>query len=129
MLDNYDDKIGSLKISDDVIAKYTMKATLSTPGISSLSGGLTGTITKNFLGKDPTLNGIKVVASDEGFIIDIFVKVKYGVKISQVAWDVQENVKKEVEAMTESVVKAVNIHVQGVSFGEEDDEDTEEEHD
>ena len=42
-------------------------------------------------------------------------------KIPEVAWDIQENVKKEVEAMTEAVVKAVNIHVQGVHFTDEED--------
>ena len=58
--------------------------------------------------------GIKISQSDEGITIDIYVIVEYGVKIPAVAWDIQENVKKEVEDITDFPVKAVNIHVQGV---------------
>lgn len=116
-----EEKLGTLKISDDVIAVCTMNATLKTEGIAALSGGLTDSLSKNILGKEPLYKGIKVSQTEEGIVIDIYVIVKYGVKIPQVAWDVQENVKKEVELMTDSATKAVNIHVQGVHFLDEED--------
>lgn len=116
-----EEKLGTLKISDEVIAVCTMNATLKTKGISALSGGLGDSFTKNILGKEPLYKGIKVAQTEEGIIIDINVIVKYGVKIPQVAWDVQENVKKEVELMTDAATKAVNIHVQGVHFLDEED--------
>ncbi|WP_027398577.1 Asp23/Gls24 family envelope stress response protein [Anaerovorax odorimutans] len=116
-----EEKLGTLKISDEVIALCTMNATLKTEGISALSGGIGGSFSKNILGKDPLYKGIKVSQAEDGIIIDIHVIVTYGFKIPQVAWDVQENVKKEVELMTDADVKAVNIHVQGVHFLEEED--------
>lgn len=116
-----DDKMGTLKISDEVIARYVIKATLSTNGISALSGGLTDSLSKNILGKELPFKGVKIAQTEEGITIDIYVVVSYGFKIPQIAWDVQEGVKKEVELMTESTVKAVNIHVQGVSFSNEED--------
>ncbi len=116
-----EEKLGTLKISDDVIAICTMNATTKTKGVAGLSAAFSDNITKNIFGKDPLHKGIKVNQSDEGIIIDINIIVNYGVKIPEVAWDIQENVKREVEAMTEAVVKAVNIHVQGVHFTDEED--------
>lgn len=116
-----EEKIGILKISDDVIAVCAMNATIRTPGVADLSGGFSDNFSKNILGKEPLYRGIKIAQGDEGIVIDIYVIVVYGVKIPAVAWDIQENVKKEVEMMTDAVVKAVNIHVQGVHFPDEED--------
>lgn len=116
-------KIGTLKISDEVIAVCAVNATLKTKGVAELSGGLTNAISKNLLGKESMSKGIKVSQSEAGVSLDIFVIVEYDVKIPAVAWDIQENVKKEVEAMTEIPVKAVNIHVQGVFIPQEEDSD------
>ena len=41
--------------------------------------------------------------------------VDFGVKIPQVAWEIQNAVKSSVRDMTKIVPNAVNIHVQGVS--------------
>lgn len=111
-----EEKLGSVRISEDVFVMSVMNATLSTPGVSRLSGGLTDTITKNFLGKEPLKKGIKFSKEDEEIVIDIYVLVKYGVKIPEVAWNIQKNVKKEFSNITEIKVKAINIHVQGVDF-------------
>lgn len=116
-----DEKLGALKISDDVIAICTMNAAMKTVGVARLSSGFSENISKNIFGKEPLYRGIKVSQSEEGIVIDINVIVDYGVKIPEVAWDIQKNVKIEVEHMTETAVKAVNIHVQGVHFIDEED--------
>jgi Uncharacterized protein conserved in bacteria len=116
-----EDKLGTLKISDDVIAVCTTNAVLKTKGVAGLSGGFSDNFPKNILGKEPLYKGIKVSQNDDGISIDVFIIVEYGVKIPEVAWNIQENVKKEVEHITESTVKAVNIHVQGVHFTDEED--------
>lgn len=116
-----DEKLGSVKISEDVFVMCVMNAALSTPGVAGLSGGLTDTITKNFLGKEPLKKGIKFSKEDEEIVIDIYVIVKYGVKIPEVAWNIQKNVKKEISNVTETKVKAINIHVQGVECSEQEE--------
>ena len=105
-----------LKISDEVIAVCAVNATLKTEGVSGLAGGLSNALSKNFLGKELTSKGVKVSQTDDGVQIDVHIIVKYQVKIPAVAWDIQENVKKEVQSMTELPVTAVNIHVQGVEI-------------
>ena len=116
-----DEKLGILKISDDVIAVCTMNAALKTKGVAGLSGGFSDSFSINILGKEPLYKGVKVNQSEDGIGIDVYIIVEYGVKIPEVAWNIQENVKKEVEHMTEVSVKAVNIHVQGVHFPDEED--------
>ncbi|MFA5634346.1 MAG: Asp23/Gls24 family envelope stress response protein [Anaerovoracaceae bacterium] len=115
-----EEKLGVVKISDEVIAVCVLNSTLKTEGVYGLSGGLTDSLSKNLLGKDPLYKGIKVNQSDDGVVIDISIIVKYGIKIPEVAWDIQENVKKEVEDIIEITVNAVNIHVTGVHFNEQE---------
>lgn len=110
----------NIKISDEVIAVCAVNATLKTEGVADLTGGLPNTLSRNLLGKELTSKGVKVIRSDDGVEIDIHITVKYNVKIPAVAWDIQENVKNEVQSMTELTVKAVNIHVQGVEIPSEE---------
>lgn len=125
MSSDYDEKSGIVKIADEVIAICAVNATLRTPGVADFSPVFSDSFPKSFFGKDPQYKGLKVSQHDDGIAVDIFVVVDYGVKIPAVAWDIQENVKNEIEEMTDAPVKAVNIHVQGVRMkdgGESADE-------
>ncbi|QAT42841.1 Asp23/Gls24 family envelope stress response protein [Aminipila luticellarii] len=115
-----EEKLGAVKISEDVIAICVINSALATKGVAGLSGGLTDTISKNILGKEPLKKGIKISKEDDEINIDIYVIVHYGVKIPEVAWNIQKNVKKEVENMVDIPIKAINIHVQGVHFAEQE---------
>lgn len=110
-----DEAYGSIKISDEVLASTAALAAISVEGVADLSGGITESIS-NIIGKNNPSKGIKVNTNEENVFIDIYIIVKYGVKIPEVAWNVQEKVKKEVENTTGIIIKAVNIHVQGVEF-------------
>lgn len=121
-----EEKLGAVKISDDVIAICVINAALTTKGVAGLSGGLTDTISRNLLGKEPLKKGIKLSKEDDVIVIDIYVIVDYGVKIPEVAWNIQKNVKKEVESMVDIPIKTINIHVQGVHFAEQKEQETQE---
>ncbi len=49
-----------------------------------------------------------------GLAIDLFVIVQYGMRISEVAHNLQETVKFEVERAVNVAVVEVNVNVQGV---------------
>ncbi len=126
MIDNFepihDEDLGSVKISDEVMAICAINATLRTEGVAELAGGMSDAIAQSILGKESLSKGVKVSQNDDGIIFDVYVIVEYGVKIPTVAWDIQSNVKKEVETMTEREVLGVNIHVQGVEEESEENE-------
>ena len=59
--------------------------------------------------------GIKVEKTENTAKIDVNVIVEYGTRIPDVAFEVQNRVKKAVESMTGLNVEEVNVHVQGVN--------------
>ena len=117
---------GAVKISDEVIAVCAVNAALKTEGVAGLAGGISNTLSKNFLGKELLSKGVKVSQSDGTAQIDVFIKVRYHARIPAVAWDIQENVKNEIKTMTDIDVTAVNIHVQGVEIPSEEPETNDE---
>ena len=53
-----------------------------------------------------------------GVIIDISVEVKFGFNIPDVAFDIQETIKHNIEAMSKYKVSSVNVHFEDVKFEE-----------
>lgn len=112
------DSSGSqVNISDEVIAAIAGTAALQVQGVSGVSGSIVGSL-GGFLGRRNLSKGVRVSSGERDVVLDLYVSVKYGARIPEVAFKVQEGVKKAVEGMTELRVAQVNIHVQGVSFGE-----------
>lgn len=107
-----------IKISDEVVAIIAGIAASDVPGVAGMSGGLVGGISE-ILGKKNFSKGIKVDVGEKDATIEIFIIVDYGVRIPDVAWEIQNKVKKSVEDMTGLMVKKVNIHVQGVKVEKE----------
>lgn len=98
-----DDRLGAVKISEDIIAETALNSSKEIEGFHS------------FVRK-----GIRISHNEDGMIMDLYIKVNYGVKIPDIAWNLQEKVKKDIENLIEHKVKKVNIHVQGVHFAQED---------
>ncbi|HZK72064.1 MAG TPA: Asp23/Gls24 family envelope stress response protein [Clostridia bacterium] len=113
-----DELLNKEKLPDDVIAICAMNAVLKTEGVFDLASGFTESLSKNILGRDTLTKGIKVSQEKDGIIIDVHVNVKYNTKIPNVAWEIQENVKSNVEDLTNLPILQVNIHIQGVGFEE-----------
>lgn len=107
-------KVNIDRISEEVVSLAAMKAALSVPGVYGLCDTLTGNLTRIIGAKDNDLIGVKVSGEKEKLTIDLYVIVRFGVKIPQLAWDIQSTVKETVEDLTHLHVKEVNIHIQGV---------------
>lgn len=67
-------------------------------------------------------SGVKVEVGEKETAVDLFIIVEFGVRIPDIAYRVQENVKQAIENMTGLSVVEVNVHVQGVSFPEGQEE-------
>ncbi|MCX7615099.1 MAG: Asp23/Gls24 family envelope stress response protein [Clostridiales bacterium] len=109
---------GSVRISEDVVASIAALAASEVKGVSSLSSGL-GSDIAELLGKKNLSKGVKIQFLGDDVSIDIFILVKYGFVICDVASKVQENVIAAVESMTGLKVSAANIHVTGIYFERE----------
>ncbi|MDK2878469.1 MAG: hypothetical protein PWR06_1185 [Thermoanaerobacteraceae bacterium] len=115
-IENTNDK-GSIKIADEVVGIIAGLAATEVEGVAGMSGGIVGGIAE-ILGRKNLSKGVKVEVGEKEAAVDLYIIVNYGVRIPEVAWNVQENVKKAIENMTGLSVIEVNIHVQGVNFGQ-----------
>lgn len=103
------------KISEEVIAALAGIAAAKVEGVAGLSAGLVGDLSVA-LGRRSPARGVKVDVGEKEVVLDLYLVVRYGVRIPEVAYRVQEEVKGTVEEMTGLPVGQVNIHVQGVVF-------------
>ncbi len=115
-----DNSLGSIRIADEVVSIIAGLAATEVEGIAGMSGGIAGGIAE-MLGRKNFAKGVKVEVGEKEAAVDLYIIVKYGVRIPDVALAAQENVKQAIENMTGLSVVEVNIHVQGVGFPDEED--------
>jgi Uncharacterized protein conserved in bacteria len=119
---------GQIDISTEVIAKIVGGAALKCYGI-------VGMASKNqlkdgfaeLLKKENFSRGVIVDFDDEdNLLIDMYIIVSYGTRISEVAYQVQNKVKETLDETLGIEAAAINIFVQGVRLtGTEETEDIE----
>ncbi|MCY6959965.1 Asp23/Gls24 family envelope stress response protein [Clostridium brassicae] len=119
-------EMGIVKISDEVVEVIAGLAASEIDGIEGMSATLVGGITQMLSGKKNASKGVKVSVGEESATIDLYVVVRYGVKIHEVAQKVQQNVKKSVESMTGLNVSMVNVYIQDVVLPKANDSNKEE---
>lgn len=107
-----------IKISSDVVAVIAGVAVGEVQGVFAMSGGFAGGISEVLSGKKNFSKGIKVDITEKEAKIDVNIIVEYGIRIPDVAFQIQTKVKKEVEKMTGLNVTAINVNVQGVNTKE-----------
>lgn len=116
VLDGSQEHEGSIRISEDVIVELARKTIQGIPHIQAVNGrfGAFG------LGRKAG-DGIRISVENgalPSISVDAYILVKYGQRIPDLAWDVQEKVKSNLERYTGYAVKAVNINVQGIYIEE-----------
>ena len=121
---NKETKLGTIRIADDVVSIIAGLAATEIEGIAGMSAGLVGGIAE-ILGRKNFAKGVKVEVGEREAAVDLYIIVKYGVRIPDIALAAQENVKQAIETMTGLSVVEVNIHVQGVGFPEEETQEEE----
>jgi uncharacterized alkaline shock family protein YloU len=117
MTDN-EEYLGKLEVTNEVIAIIAGLAAVEVEGVYSMSGGITGGIA-DALGIRNLSKGIKAETRDNKVYVDIHIIADFGARIPEVAWNIQENVKKNIEKMTGMRVMEANIHVQGINIPRE----------
>ncbi|MBQ2699853.1 MAG: Asp23/Gls24 family envelope stress response protein [Clostridia bacterium] len=108
---------GTITYANEVIAIIAGVAANEVEGIAGMctAGGIS-----DILGRNRNITkGVKVEIGTEEASVDLYVIIEYGTPIQKAASDCQENVRKAIETMTGLHVVRVDVHVQGVSFEQE----------
>ncbi|MBO5076476.1 MAG: Asp23/Gls24 family envelope stress response protein [Clostridia bacterium] len=108
-------------VTDEALAVIAGMAAMEVNGVAGMSSGFTGGLAE-VLGKTNLSKGVKVVSREGVTTVDIYVIIRYGFRIPEVAFDIQEHVKSNIENQAGVLVDSVNIHVQGVDFSEAKEE-------
>ena len=110
---------GSINISEEVIAAIAVGAVREVEGVSGMMTNLGGSVTDLVTNKKNAQKGAKGVKIDmtgTTLTLDLYLTVKYGFAIPEVAENAQKAVSSSVEAMTGCAVGTVNVHVGGVTL-------------
>lgn len=124
-VESEEETIGNIKISVEVVSKIAVIAASEIDGVSCMHKTFVSKMAEKFGGDKASSQGVKVDITENTASIDLYLVVDYGVKIPELAWNVQERVKESVENMTGLEVTAVNIHIEGISFDNDDAETVE----
>ena len=112
----HEDDKGSINISVDVLATIAAAAALEIEGVAGLSSNI-GTEIAELLGakKNPG-KGVKITSEGEEIIADVYVMVRLGFSVNEVAAKVQDAVKAAIESMAGFAVCTVNVNICGVAL-------------
>ena len=102
---------GNIKISEEVIVRISAISAREVEGVAGLGTSLGW---GDFLGKKLPAKGVKVEMTEDATIIEVHITVKFGVKINEVCYKLQETVKNAVEEFAGIENATVNVFVDGI---------------
>jgi uncharacterized alkaline shock family protein YloU len=114
---NMPKETGSLNISEAVIEKIAQLVVDDVDGVYSMASS--PTYMKDLVFRSQRNKPIRIKLNSGVAEIDLYLIVKNGYKIKDVAESVQKYVKETVQNMTSIAVSKVNVYVQGVQVDEQ----------
>lgn len=109
-----DNEFGSVQINSEVIANIAGSAAVECYGLVGMASKSPTSGIVSLLMRENLSKGVKVHVDPEGIVIDLYVIVQFGTKISVVANNIIEKVKYHVENQTGTKVLKVNLNIEGV---------------
>ena len=95
---------------------------ISIQAIASVAGNVLGLASKtasvfdNLLIKKDYYKGVIPKKIKNGYAVDLYIVVAYGVKITEIVTEVQKKVKYVLEKTFDIKFKAINVYVQGIKI-------------
>ncbi len=88
-------------------------------GIVALAVSDVTGVTLRKLGKKDKLELIKIVFNGDNIEVDVSVDIEYGYNVPDVAYEIQQSIKRNVESMSKYKVESIDVHFEGVSFSDD----------
>lgn len=112
--------LGKIEVSPRAIASIASEAVLSCYGVVGMSAATLRDGIAEILQVDNATRGVEVEVVDGDIVVNLYVVIEYGTRISEVAQNVMESVKFGVESALGMPVAQVNVHVQGLRVSNQD---------
>jgi uncharacterized alkaline shock family protein YloU len=110
--------LGKVEVSSRAIASIASEAVLRCYGVVGMSAATLRDGIAEVLQVHHYHRGVDVQIVNEQIVVDLYVVVEYGTRISEVAQNVMESVKFSLERALGMPVAEVNVHVQGLRISE-----------
>lgn len=107
---------GNINISEEVISTIAGAAATECYGLVGMAAVNLKDGIAQMLGKDDLKRGVEVQIEDGKVSLNLYIIVGYGVNIAEVARNVIERVKYNIEKQTGLYIKHINVNVQGVKI-------------
>ena len=114
LMSNIDTSSGNIMIEDQVIVGYVTEEVQKIEGVSRMLSSISDSFSKNILGRDSGMNGVRITRDGNNITINIHIIVYYGINIPKISYEIQGAVKQTVEEYTGLTVDAVNIGIEGI---------------
>ena len=112
-----EDKIGVIRVADDVVSIIAGLAATEVEGVGSMAGNITNEIVAK-TGIKNLSKGVRVDVMDGIVTVDLNLNIKYGYAIPEVSGNVQDRVRTAIETMTGLTVGTINVRIASVDMGD-----------
>ena len=109
-----DEKFGTVKIADDVVAMIAALAATEVDGVAAMAGNMTNELLSR-VGVRSLNKGARVYVSNKKVKVELAITMEYGYNIPATCQRVQNKVKSAIENMTGLEVLDVNIRIAGIN--------------
>lgn len=108
------EKLGTVKIADDVVAMIAALAATEVEGVASMNGNVANEFLSR-VGVKGFAKGVRVEIFNKKVKVELAVTMEYGFNIPATCQRVQNKVKSAIENMTGLEVTDVNIRIAGIN--------------
>lgn len=112
--------MGTIQVSPRAITSIASEAVLRCYGVVGMSAATLKDDIAEILQVENYHRGVEVKLVHGKIVVDLYVVVEYGTRISEVAQNVMESVKFAVERALSMQVAEVNVHIQGLRVSNDD---------
>lgn len=109
-------KLGTVRISPQVLATIARLTTLSVPGVASLHHDFSTDVDRLFRGKGGG-GGVSVQVVDGAVRVDVGIVAEKDTNLYDLGLEIQSQVSRAIKDMVGMPVLAVNVHVANVAMG------------
>ena len=110
-----EEKIGEIRVADDVVSIIAGLAATEVEGVGSMAGNITNEIVAK-TGIKNLSKGVRVDVMDGIVTVDLNLNIKYGYAIPEVSGNVQDRT--AIETMTGLTVGTINVRIASVDMGD-----------
>ena len=111
-----EDKIGEVRVGEEVVSIIAGLAATEVEGVGSMAGNITNEIVAK-TGIKNLAKGVHVDVMDGIVTVDLNLNIRYGYAIPEVSGNVQERVRTAIETMTGLEVGTINVRIASVDMG------------